>query len=368
MSKHSKFFKKKFDESTKVKLLIFQKYVEDWLPVFLKSGYKDLYIFDFFAGPGYDLQHTPGSPILTLMEIEKHLKNIADANITLFLNENKKQYFKQLKENCNSYLKKYPALKTIVHLKYSDLDFQEVFGKLENKIGKKPSLVFLDQFGVKYGTYVKKFEQFEHTDFLLFISSSSLKRFANTKEFKNALSLSDEEIRELKNAPYKLIHEFVVSFLRKRLNKNTMLKLYPFSIKKGRNIYGLIFGTKHVLAADKFLRIAWKINPKNGSANYDIYDDKGKQRLHLFSELDRKTTIQSFQEDFKKKVLEGTIKTNEDGYYYAIEKGHIPKHADEVLRKLKKDGIITYKGKSPLINYNNVVKQRRIIEYEKNED
>ena len=80
-----------------------------------------------------------------------------------------------------------------------------------------------------------------------------------------------------------------------------------------------------------------------------------------------KTTIQLFQEKFKEEVLEGRIQTNKDAYYYTIEKGNIPIHAIEVLRILKKDGIINYNG-SPLVNYENVVKKGRIIKYEKNKD
>ena len=99
----------------------------------------------------------------------------------------------------------------------------------------------------------------------------------------------------------------------------------------------------------------------------DIYNDKEKRQPNLFPKLVGKTTIQLFQESFKDKILNGTIQTNKDAYYYTIEKGHIPKHATEVLRSLKKEGIINYTG-SPLVNYENVVKNGRIIKYEKNED
>jgi hypothetical protein len=81
------------------------------------------------------------------------------------------------------------------------------------------------------------------------------------------------DIEELRNNPYKFIHRNVIEQLRKRLPKDSKLKLYPFSLKKGANIFGIIFGAKHPLAVDKVFDIAWGRNPINGDANFDIDDD-----------------------------------------------------------------------------------------------
>jgi three-Cys-motif partner protein len=369
MSQKNIFFSSGFDDSTMTKLFIFEKYVENWLPVFLKQQKDYIYIFDFFAGAGYDSKNNPGSPIRILKQIVNYHSNISDnTKINLFFNERDKKYFKNLQSNCDDYIKRYPFIDNIVNIKYYNEDFKNIFNSLKNTIGKYPSLVFMDQFGVKYSNYISEFEKFDTTDFLFFISSSYLKRFAETTEFKNTLELTEEDIEKFKNSPYKLIHEATIQFLKGKLLPNSSLKLYSFSLKKGSNIYGLIFGAKHPLAVDKFLHIVWKINTTNGSANYDIYDDEEKKQPNLFPELVGKTTIQLFQEEFKEKVLEvERIQTNKDAYYYTIEKGNIPKHATEVLRSLKKEGIINYTG-SPLVNYENVVKNRRIIKYEKNKD
>ena len=223
----------------------------------------------------------------------------------------------------------------------------------------------MDQFGVKYSTQIVEFEYFNKTDFMIFISSSFLKRFVKTLEFKNSLNLTNEEIERLINTPYKLIHEATLKFLKARLPKDSSVRLYPFSLKKGKNIYGLIFGSKHILAAEKFLKIVWKISSDNGSANYDIYNDKEKRELNLFPELVDKTTVESFQEEFERKILEGRIETNVDAYYFTLENGHIPKHAMDVIVKLKKQGKIYYDSRGPLVNYTKAIKQRRIIKYEK---
>jgi three-Cys-motif partner protein len=369
MSQKNIFFSSEFDDSTMTKLFIFEKYIENWLPVFLKQQKDYIYIFDFFAGAGYDLKGNAGSPIRILKQIMNYHSNIpVNTKIDLFFNERDKKYFKNLQSNCDDFIKKYPFIDNIVNIKYYNKDFKNIFNNLKNTIGKYPSLVFMDQFGVKYSNYISEFEKFDTTDFLFFISSSYLKRFAETTEFKNTLELTEEDIEKFKNTPYKLIHKVTIPFLRERISPNSTLRLYPFSLKKGSNIYGLIFGSKHPLAADKFLHIAWKISPENGSANYDIYNDKEKKQLNLFPELIGKTTIQLFQESFKSEVLNGKIKTNEDAYYYALEKGFLPEHAKEVLIDLKKCGKINYNSRGPLVNYKNVIKNRRIIKYEKNKD
>ena len=49
-------FEKGFDESTKIKLLLFRKYIESWIPTFIHSSpFEKILIYDFFAGEGQDV-------------------------------------------------------------------------------------------------------------------------------------------------------------------------------------------------------------------------------------------------------------------------------------------------------------------------
>ncbi|MFO7903844.1 MAG: hypothetical protein R6U98_14365, partial [Pirellulaceae bacterium] len=61
--------------------------------------------------------------------------------------------------------------------------------------------------------------------------------------------------------------------------------LYPFTLKKGANIYGLVFGSKHPLGVEKFLDLAWSKNEINGEANFDIDKDVHKSLPTLFDSL-----------------------------------------------------------------------------------
>ena len=99
----------------------------------------------------------------------------------------------------------------------------------------------------------------------------------------------------------------------------------------------------------------------NGQANFDIDYDTQKKQTDLFEK--KLTKIEKFQDDLESLILSKNI-TNCDVYNYTLENGHIPKHAIPIVKKLKNDHKITYKGQ-PRINYDNCYKECNIIFYER---
>ncbi len=142
----------------------------------------------------------------------------------------------------------------------------------------------------------------------------------------------------------------------------TKLKLYPFSLKKGANIHGIIFGASHPIAVDKFLNIAWTRSPINGDANFDIDDDINKNQLDMFSDK-RLTKIEDFKENLRTKVLAKEMTNNFNALGFVHDEGHIGKHASDCLKQMKKKGEIDYEGISPLVTYENVYKLKKRIDY-----
>lgn len=64
-----------YSEETLLKLDIFRECFREWFPVFLHNPYiTNIYIYDFFAGSGTDIEGTFGSPLILLEEArgEKH--------------------------------------------------------------------------------------------------------------------------------------------------------------------------------------------------------------------------------------------------------------------------------------------------------
>lgn len=354
---------KPFDEGTIVKLELFEEYAKEWLPTFIMSHYKEVWVFDFFAGTGYDIAGTAGSSIRLLRQIKNQIGNIFQQKIKINVcfNEFDKDKYEELVESCNRYLEDNKDVQRAINIKYRNCDFNELFPKCLSTIEKYPSLVYLDQNGIKFiaKKFILELEKTKTTDFLYYISSSYFWRFGNTNAFKNVIDLDMEKVKQ---NPYKYIHVALLEHLKNKLPYKSELSLYPFTIKKQSGMYGVIFGTKHKRGVDKFLKTVWDMNQLNGSANFDIDDDNSKNQLDLF-EGKKLNKIESFSKTLREKVLAGKLKTNEEIYNFAIEEGHICNHASDEIKIMKKEGLIDYSEKSPLINYDQIYKNKRIITF-----
>jgi three-Cys-motif partner protein len=354
---------KPFDEGTIVKLELFEEYAKEWLPTFIMSPYKEVWIFDFFAGTGYDIAGTAGSSIRLLQQIKNQIGNIFQQKIKINVcfNEFENDKYNELVESCNRYLDNNKDVQRAINVVYRNCDFNELFPKCLETIKKFPSLVYLDQNGIKFiaEKFILDLEKTNTTDFLYYISSSYFWRFGNTKAFKDVIDIDMEKVKQ---NPYKYIHVAILNHLKSNLPHNSGLSLYPFTIKKQSGVYGVIFGAKHKRAVDKFLKTVWDMNKLNGAANFDIDDDNSKQQLDLF-EGKKPNKIESFSKMLREKVLNGLLRTNAEIYNFAIEEGHIAQHAVDEIKKMKKEGLIDYAEKSPLINYEQVYKNNRLINF-----
>ncbi len=358
-----------FDESTIAKLEIFQDYAQAWIPTFVMQNHVSIiHIFDFFAGTGYDKNGVPGSPIRLLTKIQEQKGYLfqKNVNVVVHFNEfepNKKEQlkFEQLKTSGSEFMDKDKSLYNKVTINYYNENFETLFLKLLPNIKKCPSLVYLDQNGIKFLSekYFLELEKTSQTDFLYFVSSSYFWRFGKSDEFKIHL---DIDMETAKSQGYKHIHRTLTNELRNRLPVNTKLKLYPFSLKKGANIHGIIFGASHPRAVDKFLSIGWKRNDENGDANFDIDEEAGKTQIDMF-EGQKLTKIESFKKEVELQLLAKAISNNKELLDFAYSAGHIPKHAADCIKVLKYNGKLVYDGRSPLVTYDNVYKNLRLLEY-----
>ncbi|MDR0753764.1 MAG: three-Cys-motif partner protein TcmP [Prevotellaceae bacterium] len=357
---------KPFDEGTITKLEIFENYAKEWIPTFVMGGYPELWIFDFFAGTGYDKKGVAGSPIRILQQIKNQASNILQkqTKINICFNESDKQKFGLLQQSCNKFINDNCELSRMsINLQFRNSDFADLFPQALLTIKKFPSLVYLDQNGMKFlaDKYIDDLEKTSTTDFLYFLSSSYFVRFGKTDAFQTNMNI---DIARARQNPYKYIHKSILEQLRERLPKSTKLSLYPFTIKKNANVYGIIFGATHPRAVDKFLKTAWDKNNVNGEANFDIDDDVEKSQPTLFEELKLPTKIDIFKQHIRKEILAGIVKTNKDAYDYTLKHGHIPSQATEEVTAMKKEKLIHYDGNWPLINYEQVYKNKRIINFQ----
>jgi len=334
------FFNKPFDDGTKIKLEIFKKYLEAWLPTFTKSNktiWKNIFIYDLFAGAGKDVNGYYGSPLIIVEELKRHYTVIKEKglNIHVVFNDLVKDNILQLKTEINRIAAHRPY-----SIDYYNKDFKELFDELFPQMLKEsqsPMLFFFDQFGIKHVTedIILKVLKLQRTDFLFFISSSFVSRFSQLEEFQKYLKIKKTNFYE--SRPFHS-HRIVFEYYQRMIPTDKKYYMAPFSIKKNSNIYGLIFGSKHSFGIEKFLNIVWRLNPNSGDANYNIDEEEiAEGKLSLFPEYNVPRKLQYFEQELKKKMLAKELISIKQIYAYTFNFGCLPKHANKVIKEMVKE-------------------------------
>lgn len=336
------FYENRFDDATQVKLKIFQRYIREWLPVFMTRNRDNrrqktrINIFDFFAGRGQDAAGNPGSPLIIVEEIKnycaarKALK--ADMAVSMVFNDIEESHIEDLKRHVSEKACEQPCC----HVEYSSLPFNEVLPRHLPAMKDRSSanLVIMDQFGIKEITpdVVRMLAQCGATDILFFISTSFIRRFIETPEIGKKFDLS---VEKLKSQQYGVIHRYLCDHYREKLG-DTSYYLAPFSIQKGSNIYGVIFGSSNLLGLEKFLNVCWKLDSVTGEANYNIDGDFSWNRPpSLFEDMNKIRKIDLFEKDLREYIAAhkpDNIALNE----FCLAKGFPSSKAKEVLITIQK--------------------------------
>lgn len=331
------FHDKPFDEGTLTKLQIFELYTRGWLPVFLspeKPSHKELHIFDFFAGPGTDSLNTPGSPLRLIRQLRDYqgLTGRRAVRIHVHLYDESSEKIGRLKENINIGGLSAPNVSFDIRPLSFENAFQESTQVLANPQAAK--LVFIDQTGVSHVTpeVFHKLVTSPTCDFLFFISSSTFHRFRDHPAIKQKIDRPDD---------YYHIHRAALEYYRSLIPTGKRYYLAPFSIKKGANIYGIIFGSAHPVGIDKFLQVAWRSDEISGEADFDINreDIRPGELVLPFPEM-RPSKIAAFEGELEHLLRKGRLSNELEVMRVCYEHGVKRQHAEPVLLKLKREGII----------------------------
>ncbi len=349
-----------FDDGTLTKLFLFRNYIAEWLPVFVTTARpgERITLVDFFAGPGRDVDGVAGTPLVALEEIRRWSTRIRERNspIRLVLNDRDKNKTKELSgvmegENVPEDLCKYEI--------YSD-DFQEAFHQIYPSLSKGPNLIIMDQKGVSAmsDSVFNKIVLLPRTDFLFFVASSTLRRFESHANIQKYLKIPAGAVT---GTTFNDTHRAVADYYRGLVGASKEIFLGNFSIKKGSNMYGVIFGSGHSLGLEKFLRVCWKIDPERGEANFDI-DSDGLDAAapHLFPEMDLPKKRTGFQRRLSSKILDGTLSTDAAVYIESIQEGFLPVDGRQVVNSLMKQGKITVNGGRPRVSQAGLKNHRTI--------
>jgi three-Cys-motif partner protein len=321
------FHDKPFDPGTLTKLDLFALYAREWLPVFLsnpEAKWREVHLYDFFAGPGTDAAGTPGSPVRLLHELkaaEERYKGWSRVEKHLHLSDSDPDAISMLKSRLASV-----HLPTGVNLHMAMQDFGDALSGAESVLRRPEAakLLLIDQFGVDQvaDDRFRALISYPACDFLFFISSSILNRFHDHPAIRQKILRPDDHYH---------VHRAVVDYYRGLVPASQTFFLAPFSIRKGSNIYGIVFGSSNPLGIDKFLQVAWKKDDLNGEADFDI------DRNNVQPSLLHPTKVSAFEEELEQGVRGGVVKNERDVLMMVFRHGVKRQHATPVLKKLSGD-------------------------------
>lgn len=345
----NKFHEQAFDDSTMTKLDIFKFYTRSWISVIMtekreRKGFEQAQIYDFFSGPGRGGNGEIGSPLILIEELKQYCVTRADLknpniSVRLFFNDKKSENIERLRAEIESI----KCRKSCCEIKLSSKAFSEA---LNDEIGNLRAsgiakLVLLDQFGVKEVTRetLETLSALPNTDVLFFFSSSTISRFISDPVIQE--KFPDLSVKEIQDIPYKMIHKYMCRYFKDSISKKDY-HLAPFSLKKKGNIYGVIFGSNHILGLEKFLNVCWDLDEVSGQANYNLDDDSDWHRRNkpftpsLFGEIVKPKRLDIFKNDLIEFIKESSP-TNKDLYKFSLENGIPPKKVREILLEIENE-------------------------------
>jgi three-Cys-motif partner protein len=343
------FHDKPYDAGTLAKLLIFELYAQEWIPVFLSQAepaFGEVHIFDFFCGPGTDSAGIHGSPLRILDQLRGyHLKGLAGwgkARIVVHLFDEDRKKIEALLSRLQVSEWAIPN----VEIDSRPLPFREALAAHQEILSnaRTAKLLIIDQYGVDEVSddIFKQLIGFPTTDFIFFLSSSTLHRFRDHPAIKQKIERPGDSYD---------VHRAAIKYFRDLVPGGTGVYLAPFSILKRSNIYGLVFGSQHPLGIHKFLRVAWANDQIAGEANFDIERENiGRNEGILALDVMRPSKVRGFEEDLEAALRAGSMKSEADVARFCIEAGMTCQHSARVLKKLKMEGVIELDFRVPNVS------------------
>jgi len=331
--------KKSFSEETLQKLQLYENYLTKWLPTFVARKnivYGRINIFDFFCGPGHDSKNTPGSPIIALNVISDFISYIDRdmVDINLYFNDKDRKKIRELE----IYIKTFDAAKhPKINITITVDNFEDAFKHYKKVMqqSKAANLLFIDQNGIKHVTPNIFFEivNIPTTDLLFFCSSSYLKRF---KILQKMIGIDNERVNE---CPQYQMHRLLKDHYLSLVPENRRYFLGEFSIKKLANVYGLIFGSGHILGLKKFVEACWE--GFGGDANFDIDEDRiNPDAPYLFADMNKTKKLQFYERELKNNLDKKAFINTYELFAFTLLNGFLPKHAKAVFESIVKERIL----------------------------
>ena len=214
----------------------------------------------------------------------------------------------------------------LAHINYHAEPIDELLQTLlpTLRTSRNANLLFLHQvpFSETKSQRLTQLRELKRTDLLISVSSDWFQQLVDTTEAQHwGIARSD-----INPVNYSHIHRFMTGYFKCLFGQD--LFVAPFSLRRGPEIFGLVFVSHYPLKLEKFLRVAWHQDPYTSVTNFDLYDDgPAKLRLGLL----KAQKILQFQKELMSCLECGKFMSDRDIYLHSLQRGFLGRHARETV-------------------------------------
>ena len=319
-----------FDEVTRVKLNIYSGYLREWLraPLSGRMRVEEVAIHDLLCGPGSTTDGQKGSPLRAIDVIrasEGMILGNPGVSVRLVFNDRSRQNVESLRRKIGHHICCDGGLH-LANVDYFARPFAELLEELVPRlqVSQTANLLFLDRFdtSVLDESRFRLLHALKKTDVVFFLASNWFRQFTETSEAERwGFSKS-----HLEDFDYNHIHRFMAAYFRHFIGGDYYIA--PFSLTSGTDLHGLVFASHDPQALERFLKVAWEIDPYTGRASFDLYDnDVSPSQLAL---LDARK-VSKFQSELMASLERGKFRSDREIYMFMLQRGFLARHATDTI-------------------------------------
>ena len=243
---------------------LLREYVPLWLRI-LGTGYKDLVLYDGFAGPGKYRGGEEGSPIIMLNAAADYVCRRTGARVHCTFVEDRQDRFESLQGQVASYSLPEGVKVYTLHREFADevTNILRSIASHQNAVRSVPSFFMIDPFGIKGVPFsaLRGLLALDKSECLFTLMWRDISRFRNEPSFEKHMFelFGDDGWRGLPTGDLK---RYVYSRFEQRLREAGAKYVLVFDLWKGsRHIYSLFFATKGIKGCDVMKQAIWKVDP-----------------------------------------------------------------------------------------------------------
>lgn len=371
--------KKVMLQHSEAKVDLLEKYLSVYLNILHRArGINKIYLFDLFAGEGIYEKRKKGSPLVILETIKNHYyANSGDCpNIHVHINEPGESQIEpgilkieRIKREAENIYNPANVTREYTQLEYESI-IEDVLDKVKALSSSERALLFVDPWGYSQVKFeeILSIKDSNKVELILFLPINFMYRFA-----QKSLSTDDFPAGEKLEAFLKSIfqhekpnltdQESFITSIKKALRDHSVSEYVDtFVIERSKGkLFSLFFFTDHPLGAQKMLETKWNLDEQRGRG---FRIDMAANQSSLFKGIEGSNYPRLLLHFIKKN--EGV--TNSDIYEFGLRNGFLPKHSNEVLKKLKKEDVIIVISKDEKPIRGNYIKlnSNRIVEFKLN--